>query len=91
MLNGSSMTYRHVPEDLEKSVTRLGLDRFRWEPTHSSNGLAHLLEVRAAPRALRQMRFELSARTQWQVILEIVGDELHELLARQIVCVGHGD
>jgi hypothetical protein len=79
-----------VAEDLEKSVTRLRLDRFRWEPTHSSNGLAHLLQVCAAPGASRDMRFEPETRAGWQMILEVVRDELHELLARQIVCVGHG-
>ena len=79
-----------VAEDLEESVTRFGLDRLRWESSQSSNRLAHLLQVGATPGALRQMRFESHARTICQSILEIVRDELHELLARQIVCVGHG-
>jgi hypothetical protein len=36
------------------------------------------------------MRFEPRARAIWQSILEIVRDQLHKLLARQIVGVGHG-
>jgi hypothetical protein len=46
--------------------------------------------VRAAPGALGQMCFEAHARADWQSVLEIVRDELHELLARQVVGFVHG-
>jgi hypothetical protein len=36
------------------------------------------------------MYFESGARAVWQSILEIVRDQLHKLLARQVVSVGHG-
>jgi hypothetical protein len=71
-----------VAENVEQPVAGFGLDRFRWESTQSPNRLAHLLQVRAAPGALRQLRFEPQASAVWQSMLEVIRDELYELLPR---------
>jgi hypothetical protein len=79
-----------VAEDLEEPVARFGWDRISREPAQSSNCLSYLLQVRAAAGALCEMRIEPRTRAAREAALDVVRNELHNLLARQVVCVRHG-
>ena len=79
-----------IAEDIQKPITGFGFQRLRRKSTESPHRLAHLLEVRAAPGALREMCFKPHSRAMRQPVLEIVRDQLYKLLAREVVSVGHG-
>ena len=54
------------------------------------DGLAHLFQIDPTAGAERQLRFELGLLAERQAVLEILGHQLHEFLAAQVVRMCHG-
>src|SRR5207248_2047713 len=68
----------------EQRVPGRGRDRRRGQLACEADGGAHLLDVRVAARAERQVAFEALALGRRQAVFEVVGDQLHQLLAAQV-------
>lgn len=80
-------------EGLEEPIACFLRHGFLGEPAQKADGLPELFQVGPAQRAVGKVRLEPRAIEGRQAILEIVGDELDELAARQLgqVLVDHAD
>src|SRR5207245_8931575 len=76
---------RKVPERIEQAVAHDGIetDVLLAQPAGEGDRRPHLLDVGAAAVAAAQVRLDACAVDPREAPLEVVGDELHELLAAE--------
>src|SRR4029077_18866816 len=73
------------PQRFKKGFTSLARDRSRRELPGQPDRRAHLLDVRPAAGTRAQVRFESTTFGRIEDVLEVVGDQFHEFLARHLI------
>src|SRR5712692_957693 len=78
-----------VPEEVQELIASCRLERFFGHPPEYVDGLAHLFEVGLASGARYEVLFEPHSFGRRERIFQIVGNELHQLSAAQLIWNAH--
>ena len=78
-----------VSEEVQELVASGRLERFFGHTSEHINGLAHLFEIGLASGACYQVLLEPDSFGRRERILQVVGHELHQLSAAQLIWKGH--
>ena len=78
-----------VPEEVQELIASCRLERFFGHAPEYVNRLAHLFEIRLASWTGNEVLFEPHSFGQRERILQIVGHELHQLSAAQLIWKAH--
>src|SRR5207245_785533 len=74
-----------VAEQPQQAVARRRLDAVLAEVPQRADGLTHLLQVNAAAGAVIQVPLKARAISRREASLQVLGDQLHQLSAAQVV------
>ncbi len=78
-----------VSEEFQELIASFRIDRVLGQTPHRLHGMAHLLHVRQAAWAEAEVRLEARVFRWRQRIFQILSDELHQFLTRQLGRRGH--